>query len=68
MVTKYDGKYIVDGKGNPVSVLLDVRLYRKMLAAVEELDAIRAYDAAKNSLDEAIPFEKAVREIEKSRR
>jgi len=68
MVTKYDGKYIVDGKGKPVSVLLNVRLYRKMLAAVEELDAIRAYDAAKNSPDEAIPFEQAVLEIEKSRR
>jgi len=68
MVTKYDGKYIVDGKGKPVSVLLDVRLYRKMLAAVEELNAIRAYDAAKISLDEVIPFEQAVREIEKSRR
>jgi hypothetical protein len=39
-----------------------------MLAAVEELDAIRAYDAAKNSLDEVIPLEQAVREIEKSRR
>lgn len=68
MVTKYGGKYVVDGKGKAVSVLLDVRLYRKMLAAVEELDAIRAYDAAKSSPDEVIPFKQAVLEIEKSRR
>jgi len=68
MVTKYSGKYVVDDKGKAVSVLLDIRTYRKLLAEIEELESIRAYDTAKASCDEAIPFEQAVREIEKPQR
>lgn len=68
MVTKERRKYVVNEKGKPVSVLLDIRSYRKLLEDLDELETIRAYDAAKASLDEAIPFEQAMREIEKSRR
>jgi hypothetical protein len=39
----------------------------KFLAEMEELESIRAYDAAKASGDEAIPFQKAMEEIEHSR-
>ena len=66
MVTKFSGKYVVDDKGKAVSVLLDIKTYRKLIAELEELEAIRAYDAAKASCDEAIPFDLAVQEIEKS--
>ncbi len=38
--------------------------YERILQDLEELESIRAYDAAKASGDEAIPFEKAVAEIE----
>jgi hypothetical protein len=38
------------------------------MAELEELDSIRAYDAAKGSDDKAIPFGQAIQEIEKSRR
>jgi hypothetical protein len=34
----------------------------------EELEEIRACDAAKASKDEAIPFEQAIREIEQASR
>ncbi len=34
----------------------------------EELESIRAYDAAKASHDESIPFERAIREIERARK
>jgi len=34
------------------------------LEDLEEIESIRAYDAAKESGDEAIPFEQALREIE----
>jgi len=61
-------RYVVDKKGKPVSVLLDIRAYRKMLEELEELAAIRAYDAAKASGDKAVPFEKAVVEIERARK
>lgn len=64
---KFKEHYIVDAKGNRVGVLLDLEDYRKMLAELEELGSIRAYDAAKASGDEAIPFEQAVAEIERER-
>ena len=60
--------YIVDEKGNRVGVLLNLGDYRKLLAELEELESIRAYDAAKASGDEAIPFERAVAEIERDRK
>ena len=61
-------RYVVDEKGNRVGVLLDIGDYRKILEELEELDSIRAYDAAKASGDEAIPFDEAVEEIEQNRK
>lgn len=57
-------RYVVDEQGNQVGVLLDIRGYRRILEELVELEAIRAYDAAKASGDEAIPFELAIEEIE----
>lgn len=54
-------RYVVNEKGERVGVLLDIREYQRMLEEVEELESIRAFDAAKASKDEAIPFEQAVR-------
>ena len=59
-------RYVVDKKGKPVGVLLDIRAYRKMLNELEELAAICAYDAAKASGDKAIPFDKTTTEIERT--
>lgn len=59
-------RYLVDDDGNQVAVLVDILQYRALLEAAEELDAIRAYDAAKASGEEVIPFEQAVAEIEQS--
>lgn len=56
--------YLVDEDGKQVAVLVDIEQYRVLLEAAEELDAIRAYDAAKASGDEAIPLEQAITEIE----
>ncbi|MEK7353869.1 MAG: hypothetical protein AABZ77_05115, partial [Chloroflexota bacterium] len=63
-----NGKYVVDGKGERVAVLLDVSEYQGILEELEELESIRAYDAAKKSKDKAIPFAQAVNEIEKGRK
>lgn len=60
-------RYIVDEKGEPTAVILDIKDYRKLLEDLEELESIRAYDEAKASGDEGIPFEQAVEEIERSR-
>lgn len=58
-------QYIVDAKGRRISVLLDIKEYRKILKQLEELESIRAYDKAKKSGDDAIPFEQAVNELKK---
>ena len=61
-------KFIVNKRGRRVSVILDVRDYQEMLADLEELESIKAYDMAKASRDDAVPFEQAVEEIESQRR
>ncbi|GIV58085.1 hypothetical protein GQ464_010825 [Rhodocaloribacter litoris] len=61
-------RYVTDLEGNRVAVILDLDLYEQLLEAAEELEEIRAYDEAKASGDEAIPFEQAIREIEQQRR
>ena len=53
-------RFIVDENGQRVGVLLDIEDYRQLLEEVEELEAIRAYDAAKASGDEAVPLEQAL--------
>jgi hypothetical protein len=60
--------YVVDAKGERIGVFLDMADYRKLLEELEELESIRAYDAAKSSGDEAIPFAQAIAEIEQNRR
>jgi hypothetical protein len=62
---KFKEHYIVDEKGNRVEVILTLEDYRRILAELEELESTRAYDAAKASGDEVIPFEQAVAEIER---
>ena len=57
---KLKERYVVDEKGNRVGVLLDLEDYQKLLEELEELESIRAYDAAKASGDEAIQFEQAI--------
>lgn len=60
MVTGIKNKYVVDDKGKAVSVLLDIKAYGKILAELEELESIRAYDAAKASGEKPVDFERAL--------
>jgi PHD/YefM family antitoxin component YafN of YafNO toxin-antitoxin module len=66
-MTMLNEKYVVDENGERVSVLLAWDDYRRLLEELEELEAIRAYDAAKASSHEAIPLEQAIDEIESRR-
>ena len=61
-------RFIVNEHGERVSVVLDIAIYKKLLEELEELESIRAYDRAKQSGDEAIPFDQATAEIEQQRR
>lgn len=61
-------RFLVDEAGNRVAVVVSLEDYRQLVADVadvEELDGIRAYDAAKASGETAIPFDQAVAELER---
>lgn len=66
-MNRFDGKYVVDEAGTRVGVVLDIEDYKRILGDLEELESIRAYDAAKASKDEAIPFSRAVDELRRDR-
>jgi hypothetical protein len=60
-------RYLTDGQGNRIAVLLDIDDYRRLLAALEELESIRAYDTAVAARDVSVPFDQAVQEIKHDR-
>jgi PHD/YefM family antitoxin component YafN of YafNO toxin-antitoxin module len=62
MITIHED-YIVDEDGKKKAVVVPVAEWEQVLDALEELEAIRAYDEAKSHPSEPIPFEQAVREI-----
>jgi hypothetical protein len=47
-------------------VVLEIQEYERLLEALEELEAIQAYDAAKAGSDEVVTLEEAIAEIEQS--
>jgi hypothetical protein len=53
-------------KGRKYSILLDAREYDTQTNDLQDLDSIRAYDAAKKSGEKPIPFKQAMQEIESS--
>lgn len=60
-------QYIVDAQGQRLSVVVEFDYYQKLLARLEELEEIYAFDLAEESQDEAIPFSQAIAEINQSR-
>ena len=63
----HSGKYVVDEKGKRIEVILDIAAYETILDELEDLESVRAYDAAKAADDEVVPIEQAFQEIEQSR-
>lgn len=57
-------QFVVDESGNKTGVLVGIERYSELLEAQEELESIRAYDEAKASNEEPIPFAQAIKEIE----
>ena len=60
-------RFLVDEEGHRLGVVLDIAEYQEILEDLEELESIRAYDAAKAGDEEVIPFDQALREIQRSR-
>lgn len=57
-------EYVVDEAKHPKAVLLPVAEWEEVMNELEELDDIRAYDKAKTSPQDSVPFDQAVREIQ----
>ena len=60
----FKAQYLTDARGRKNSVIIPIGHWRKILRDLEDLDDIRAFDAAKTGSQETIPFEQAVREIQ----
>ncbi|MDP2167590.1 MAG: hypothetical protein Q8J64_04575 [Thermodesulfovibrionales bacterium] len=56
---------VIDEKGRESSVLLPIKDYKKLVEYIEDLEDVAAYDKGKRAGGEIVPFERAVREIEK---
>jgi PHD/YefM family antitoxin component YafN of YafNO toxin-antitoxin module len=67
-VKRTQTQFIVDEKGKQMGVLLSMKAYQRIMEDLEELEAIRAYDAAKASGEKPIRLEEAIARIEKRRR
>jgi len=57
-------QYVVDENQQRKAVVLPLDEWERIVEELEELDDIRAYDAAKSGSQEAVPFDQAVREIQ----
>ena len=67
LMGQFNERYVVDDSGKRVEVLVGVAEFEKILEELEELESMRAYDAAKAANDESIPLDQAFREIEQER-
>ena len=63
--------YIVDENGKPVSVILPVEEYERMVEALEDLEDARAADEVRAAVargeDEFVPYEQARKDIAEKR-
>jgi PHD/YefM family antitoxin component YafN of YafNO toxin-antitoxin module len=57
-------QYIVNEQKQTTAVILPVAEWDSLLEEIEELDAIRAYDAAKSEPSDVISLEQALAEID----
>ncbi len=56
-------QYIVDDNQRKTAVIVPLAQWEHIQAELEELDDIRAFDAAKSKAEESVPFEQAIAEI-----
>ena len=58
-MTSINPQYIIDKKGNRISVVIPVTEFETILDEPEELEDIRLYDEAKSVNESSIPVDKA---------
>jgi PHD/YefM family antitoxin component YafN of YafNO toxin-antitoxin module len=64
-------QYVVDENGKPVSVILPIEEYERLIEALEDLEDARAADEVRAAVargdDAFIPYEQAREEVAKGR-
>lgn len=67
-MTTINPQYIIDKKGNRISVVISVTEFETIMDELEELEDIRLYDDAKSVNESSIPIDKAFEMIEEKRK
>lgn len=67
-MTTINPQYIIDKKGNKVSVVIPLTEFEIIMEELEELEDIRLYDEAKADNGSSIPVDKAFEMIEAKRK
>lgn len=60
-------RYVVNEHQTPTDVVLTIDEWRCIVAELEELDDIRAYDEARAHEEESVPLEQTARELRAGR-
>jgi PHD/YefM family antitoxin component YafN of YafNO toxin-antitoxin module len=61
-------QFVINERGEKVAVVISIEEYERLLDELEDLDAIREFEAAKASGETPVPFEEALARIERSRK
>ena len=67
-MTIINPQYIIDKKGNRISVVIPVTEFETIMEELEELEDIRLYDEAISDNDPSIPIDDAFKKIEAKRK
>ena len=60
-------EYLTDDQGKRRAVVISMDEWERIQEEMEELEDIRAYDAAKMEPSDPIPFQEAIAEIQKEK-
>jgi hypothetical protein len=60
-------RYLVDEHQTPTDVVLTIEEWRRILEELEELEDIRAYDAAVTDRETSVPLDRVADEIRQKR-
>ena len=63
-MTVFHPQYVVDEKSQRQAVIVSVAEWEQILEKLEELDDIRAYDAAKAKSQESVSLDQALQELD----
>jgi hypothetical protein len=61
-------QFITNEKGEKIAVVISIKEYEELLEEIEDLQAVREYDAARASGEVPIPLEQALEEIRRNRK